>query len=133
MQLPDFEPSVNSDTAFYWEGTRESKLLLQKCLRCAQIRHPPSPVCAVCGSLEWEPWQATGSGTLYCVAKSHSPTFFQESGYLICLVDLAEGVRIATNLRGCELADATPGMPVELFFEPLAAGFQLPQFRPSSH
>jgi hypothetical protein len=61
----------------------------------------------------------------------HPLSPFQPPGYLLCLVDLAEGVRVAANLRDCALADASIGMAVELFFEPGANGFQLPQFRPA--
>jgi uncharacterized OB-fold protein len=129
----DFEPVMSIDTAFYWEGARRGELVVQRCARCGVLRHPPSPVCAACRSLGWSAVAAPRRGTLHSVAKVHHPgSPLQEDGYLVCLVDLADGVRVAANLRGCSVDAAEIGMTVELFFEPLAGGFELPQFRPAS-
>lgn len=126
-----FEPTFDPDTRFYWEGTQAGQLLIQRCTPCGTLRHPPSPACPACRSLDWTAEPAPTTGTLHSVAKvHHPPSPFQESPYLICLVDLAPGVRIATNLRDCDLEEAAIGMPVELFFEP-AGEYQLPQFRPA--
>jgi uncharacterized OB-fold protein len=88
-------------------------------------------VCAVCRSLEWSTVETSERGVLHSVALVHYPASpIQGAEYLICLVDLAEGVRVASNLRQCRLTDATIGMAVERFFEPIAHGYHLPQFRP---
>ena len=47
-------PSINQDVAFFWEGVAEGKLLIQRCLKCQALRHPPGPGCPKCSSLEWE-------------------------------------------------------------------------------
>ena len=128
--MATFEPTFDADSRFYWEGTRNDELLVQRCTSCSTLRHPPSPVCPACRSLEWTAEPAPIRGTLHSVAKvHHPPSPFQDGPYLICLVDLAPGVRVATNLRDCELDDATIGMDVELCFEP-AGEYRLPQFRP---
>ncbi|MGD9794532.1 MAG: Zn-ribbon domain-containing OB-fold protein [Acidimicrobiia bacterium] len=127
----ELEISMDADSAFYWEGTKHDQLLVQRCRMCSALRHPAGPVCPKCRSLEWDAEAAPSTGVLHSVAKVHYPTSpMQGSGYLICLVDLADGVRVAANLRDCELGAAAIGMPVELCFEPIAHGFKLPQFRP---
>jgi uncharacterized OB-fold protein len=132
MAMRQFEPGCDHDTEFYWEGTKSGVLLVQRCSGCGSLRHPPSPVCPHCQSLEWEAEEAPTRGVLYSVSMvHHPPSPFQPPGYLLCLVDLVAGVRVAANLRGCTLAHARIGMAVELFFEPGANGFQLPQFRPA--
>ena len=130
MPTDDLEPPLEPDSSFYWEGTRSGELLVQRCRSCAALRHPPSPVCPECRSLEWDAEAAPQVGVLHSVAcVHHPPSPIQGTGYLICLVDLADGVRVVADLRDCELADATIGRAVELCWEPLASGYQLPQFR----
>jgi uncharacterized protein len=143
----DVEVLADPDSAFFWEGTTDGRLLAQRCTACRRLWHPPSPVCPHCQHLEWSIEDLPHSGTLHSVAKVHEPgSPIQGSGYLICLVDLADladpadladladqghgpGVRMVANLRGCELGDAVIGASVELVFEELAGTFQLPQFK----
>jgi uncharacterized OB-fold protein len=133
MELREFEPGISQDTAFYWEGTRDGKALVQQCGRCKAFRFPPSPICANCQSFDVDIVELSGKGNIYSVAECHHPQMpIQGSGYLICLVELEEGIRFAANLRDCTLAEGTIGLPVEMFFEPLASGYQLPQFRLAS-
>jgi uncharacterized OB-fold protein len=130
LSTAELEPPIEPDSAFYWEGTRSGVLLVQRCRDCAALRHPPSPVCHRCRSLEWDTEAAPERGVLHSVACVRHPSSpIQGTGYLICLVDLADGVRVAADLRDCELTDATIGDAVELCFEPMASGYQLPQFR----
>ena len=46
---PRPRPAVTQDNAFWFEGTRAHKLLIQHCTSCGTLRHPPLPACAVCG------------------------------------------------------------------------------------
>ena len=40
-------PTMNRDTAFFWDGLREHKLLFQRCKDCNTVRHPPGPMCPI--------------------------------------------------------------------------------------
>jgi uncharacterized OB-fold protein len=51
--------------------------------------------------------------------------------YVVALVDLAEGVRMMTNIVDCPPETVTVGMPVLLAWEPLSDGRHLPMFRPA--
>ena len=51
--------------------------------------------------------------------------------YVVALVELAEGVRMMTNVVGCPPDDVTVGMPVRLAWQPLSDGRNLPQFAPA--
>src|SRR5215831_6873149 len=42
-------PVVSPDTAFFWEGTARHELRIQRCGGCGTLRHPPGPMCPVCG------------------------------------------------------------------------------------
>jgi hypothetical protein len=130
-KLSEYRPTITDENGFYWEGTKNGELLLQRCQSCTALRHPPSPACPHCLSLDWTPEPAPTRGTLYSVASpQHPPAPMHGSGFLTCLVELEGGIRVMTNLLDCSLGDAKITMPVELFFEPLADGYQLPQFRP---
>jgi uncharacterized OB-fold protein len=51
--------------------------------------------------------------------------------YAVALIELAEGVRMMSNVVGCPPEDVTVGTPVRLVWEPLADGRHLPQFTPA--
>jgi uncharacterized OB-fold protein len=50
--------------------------------------------------------------------------------YTVVLVDLAEGVRIMSNVVGCAPESVTVGMEVRVAWQALADGRHLPQFEP---
>jgi hypothetical protein len=50
---------------------------------------------------------------------------------VVALVDLAEGVRMLTNIVGCDPAEVAIGQAVTVTWEPLSDGRQLPQFTPA--
>lgn len=50
--------------------------------------------------------------------------------YAVAIVALAEGVRMLTNLVGCEPDDVVVGMAVHVTWHELSDGRQLPMFEP---
>lgn len=125
-------PTKTPDTAFFWTALAEGKLLIQRCAECRQLRHPPRPMCPHCNSLQWDTLAACGRGEVYSYVVPRHPQWpWFEDGYIVALVQLAEGTRIVSNLRDVEAADVHVGMPVELYVEHFANGVSLPQFRPT--
>jgi uncharacterized OB-fold protein len=55
---------------------------------------------------------------------------FMDYPYIVALIDLAEGVRLVSNLIDIEPEDAWIDMPVEVSFTEFDDGFVLHQFRP---
>jgi hypothetical protein len=126
-------PSMTADTAFFWEGAKEHRLLVQRCADCHALRHPPRPMCPSCRSLEWDTVQSSGRGTVFSyVMPRHPPLPWFEGTYIVALVDLAEGTRLVTNLVGVEPADVSVGMPVVVHFEEFDDGLVLPMFTPEA-
>jgi uncharacterized OB-fold protein len=87
----------------------------------------------VCLSSEaiWE--RASGRGTVYTFTVTHqnqAPGFRDELPYVFAIVELAEGVRIVTNVVGCPPDAVRIGMPVEVVFEDVTPEITLPKFRP---
>jgi len=104
MTNEDFPlPTPTPESAPYWEGLREGRLLLQKCSSCGKLRHYPRPVCDACFSMQCEWVQASGRGTIHSWTRTHHaflPVFKQDAPYLLVTVDLEEGPRMNARLRG---------------------------------
>ncbi|MEU9201854.1 MaoC family dehydratase N-terminal domain-containing protein [Streptomyces sp. NPDC048332] len=125
-------PAVNRDNAFFFEGARAHRLLVQRCATCAVLRHPPGPCCPECGSLEWDTVEAAGHGRVHSFVVNHHPRHPAfDSPYLVALVELAEGTRLITNLTGVAPGDVTIGMPVVLDWLDADPELTLPVFRPA--
>jgi uncharacterized OB-fold protein len=124
-------PAVNQDTAFFWEGAKAGKLLIQRCMSCGKLRHPPTPTCPYCHSLDWDAVEASGRGTVYSfVVHYHPPVQGFEVPFVIALIELEEGTRIVSNVTGIDPAAVKIGDKVEVFFIDAAGGMRIPQFRP---
>jgi len=124
-------PTVTLDTAFFWEGAKEGKLLVQRCAVCGRFRHPPRPMCPWCQSLEWGAVEASGRGTVFSFAMPVYPEFpFMEYPYVVAVVELEEGTRIVTNIVGIAPDEVRMGMAVQVTFETFDNDVVLPQFTP---
>ena len=54
-------PAMTQDNAFWFEGARAHKLLIQRCTSCGTLRHPPLPACGNCRSFDWDTVEAERS------------------------------------------------------------------------
>ncbi len=126
-------PVPDRDSAPFWEGCRCHELLLQRCSGCGALRFPPAPLCELCRAREhlWEPH--SGRGEVYSwVIVHHAPSeaFADAVPYVVALIDLAPGVRMPSNLIGCDPAEIKVGLPVQVTFQEVAPGVTLPLFEP---
>ncbi|MFI1186764.1 OB-fold domain-containing protein [Streptomyces californicus] len=130
-------PVVNRDNAGFWDGVAEHRLLIQRCTDCASLRFPWLPGCNTCGGAEWDTVEASGEGTVFSHVVMHHPSFpaFAPEGdggpYAVALVELAEGVRIVSNVIGVPYDRVRVGMPVHLEFLVADPELELPVFRAS--
>jgi uncharacterized OB-fold protein len=125
------DPLVTEDSEMFWAAADESRLISQRCSSCGALRHPPRPMCPHCHSLVFELQELSGRGTVYSFAILHhpqNPAF--EYPVLAALIDLEEGIRLMSNLRGLEPSGIHIGMPVEVVYVPTIGGHQVPVFEP---
>ena len=132
MQL--FEPPVAEAAVPYWDATREQHLVLPWCTGCERPHWYPRERCPWCltDTVEWRP--ASGAGEVYALSVQHRPGPMRDPAagpYAVVLVELAEGVRVMSNLVDTDLTDATVGMAVQVRWEPLSDGRHLPFFAPA--
>lgn len=126
-------PALTQDNAFWFEGARQHRLLVQRCTSCGQLRHPPLPACPACRSFEWDAVESSGRGSLYSFVVVHHP---QVPGFdyplPIGLVALEEGTRLVADLDGLPPEDWRIGAAVEAHFVDLDDELTLPVFRPAA-
>jgi uncharacterized OB-fold protein len=129
---PRPRPALTQDNAFWFEGARAHRLLIQHCTSCGRLRHPPLPACANCGSLEWDAIEASGRGTLYSYVVVHYPQVAAfEYPLPIGLVELEEGTRVVANLGGVAPDDIKVGMALRAEFVDHDDELSLPLFVPA--
>jgi len=126
-------PVPTPETQPYWDGCAAGELRIQRCLDCGKPYFYPRPLCPSCGSGRVEWFTASGQATLYSYVINHRPAtgFEDDVPYAIAVVELAEGPRMMTSVRG---VPATPealvlDMPLRVAFEQ-RGDFWLPVFTP---
>ncbi len=126
-------PALTQDNAFFFEGAREGRLLIQRCSSCGTLRHPPLPACGACRSLEWNVVESSGRGVVYSFVVVHHPKVPAfEYPLPIVLVELEEGTRLVANIDGVEPSEVRIGMAVVADFVAFDEDLTLPVFRPAA-
>jgi uncharacterized OB-fold protein len=125
-------PDVMPEAAAWWDATRASRLLVQRCLGCGHHQLYPRAICTACHRTALELVPASGEGTVYSHTTVHRPAAGFEAPYVVAIVRLAEGPRLLTNITGCAPEAVHCEMPVSVAWEPLPDGRRLPVFTPRS-
>lgn len=124
------KPVLGVDNAWWWEMAADGKLGIQRCLDCKVLRHPPTPMCDKCHSLQWDTLESCGRGVINTYTILTYPKF---PGYsyplIIILVDLEEGTRLTSQLVDCSPEDVDFNLAVQMSMHKDADGFTLPVFR----
>lgn len=125
--MPSADPLVRP----FWQHAQAGRLAVQACDDCGDRHFPPGPICPRCNS-DRQSWQAvSGRGTLESWVAFHRaywPGFAAELPYDVCLVRLAEGPLLVSNLVG-GTAGARLGAAVEVVFDPVTDMVTLPKWR----
>jgi uncharacterized OB-fold protein len=130
-------PAPDPETARFWEGCREHKLLAQKCSSCYAFRWPPRDLCPECRSwdYEWVPLAGTAKVCSFVVVHHVTvPAFADDAPYAVAHVMLDgtdDKVRLTTNIIDCPWEQVRVGMPVTVVFEDVTPEVTLPKFRPT--
>jgi uncharacterized OB-fold protein len=101
-----FPPRMTEFTARFWHGLSNGRFETTRCEECGRISFPPKPFCPHCWStrISWAP--LSGRGKLYSQTVVHAApaAFRDEVPYRVGIIDLEEGIRIATRV----LAEGAP-------------------------
>lgn len=120
-------------TREFWEGTKRRELRIPRCKRCGRLFWYPREECPNCLSRDWEWHKATGKGRLYAYTVVRQPqheAFYKDIPYIYAIVQLAEGVRLISNVVGCPVDEVRVDMPLEVVFEDVTSDWTLFKFKP---
>jgi len=128
-------PTLDVETRPFWEACKRHELLVQRCNDCGKFQYYPRAVCCHCLSTNLEYRKASGKGKVYTysvVYINRAPGWDDKTPYVVAYVELEEGVRMMTNIVGCDPETVKIDMPVEVTFEDLSEEVALPVFKPAS-
>jgi len=130
-------PFVDADNKAFYEGCARGELWIQRCVDTKKFQFYPRP-CSVYtgGQVEWV--KSSGKGTVHTfsvIRRNYPEPYFEPfTPYVVAMIDVAEGVRMMSNVIGCALEDIKIGMTVEVYFGCVSEALQLflPFWRPAS-
>ena len=126
-------PALTQDNAFFFDGAKQHRLLIQRCADCGRLRHPPGPRCPNCGSYEWNALEASGRGSVYSFVVNHYPQVPAfDYPLAVGLIELEEGTRLVADIVGIDPADVRVGLPVEVEWLDADPDLTLPAFKPTA-
>lgn len=117
-------PTLYPDAQPYWDGAREGRLMIKRCLDCGQAHHYPRPHCPFCGSANTEWLPTSGDATVYSfsiVRAAPRPT-------AVAVVELPEGPRLTTTIVNADVHALAIGEPVRVTTIPGENGLAVPVF-----
>ena len=115
-------PKRGTHTGPFWDGAEEGKLMLPHCRDCNRVHWYPRHICPFCHSRNLDCIEGSGEGTVHTFAVQHltMPAFAEDAPFVTAYIDLKEGDRMLTVLRGVDPEkpeDIQVGAPVRVEFE----------------
>lgn len=112
-------PAVDETNEFFWTSGQDGRLRFLRCQACGYFLHPPGPRCPECGGRELEPEAVSGRATVATCTVNHQQWALPEDPWVIAIVELPEqeGLRLTTNIVGCDPYDVHIDQEVTVTFE----------------
>lgn len=134
QSYPKPVPAPDPESAPFWEGCKSRRLLVQRCEDCSRTRFPPTTFCPHCQSGRSAWIDASGKGKVFSWIVVRHPVpgdiYAADVPYVVALIDLDEGVRIAANIVGCAPEQVVADMRVKVGFKDVTPDITLPFFTP---
>ena len=124
-------PTPDADTAAFWSGLHNGKLLLQHCTDCGHVQYYQQATCRACGRENLVHRAASGRGKVHSFSVVHrapGPAFKADVPYAVILVELEEGPRMISTFTGGAPGEVTFDMDVVLTLEKISEKITLPRF-----
>ncbi len=127
-------PTPTPLTQPFFDGAKEGKLMLPRCTNCNRVHWYPRHLCPFChhNGIEWI--EGSGKGRLHTFAVQHRAFggWAAEAPFVTAYIDLNEGDRMATVLRGVDPTkpeEIKVGSLVEVEFEEASDDVSIPFWR----
>ena len=115
MEELDKRPSIEG----FYNHCEKGELMFVECSICGSRFGAPREICAKCGSKEVKWNKSEGEGTLlsYTIIHVPPPEFKDETPYPVGIVELNEGFRLLSLIKGAILEEIKIGMKLKAGFE----------------
>lgn len=118
-------PITDERSAEFWEAAAEERLLVQECTDCKKLQFYPRGHCVHCfgSNVDWR--EVSGDATLHTYSvlqRTPNEEFADELPYVFAIVDLDEGVRMASRVADFNPDRLRCGMPLKVVFRKLEDG-----------
>ena len=117
---PILLPELTPDNVHFWQGGEHGHLVLFRCDDCGLWIHPSAPICRGCLSRNVGPQPTSGRGVIASFTINHQPWIpGVKVPYVVAIVELNDqvGLRMMTNIVGCEPSAVRIGLPVHVVFK----------------
>ncbi len=128
--IPDPDPT----NQVFFDGANEGRLMLPRCTTCNRVHFYPRVICPYCHSSRIEWFEASGTGFIHTYAVQHRAFggWADEAPFVTAYIDLAEGDRMFTVLRGVDPEkpeEIEIGARVQVEFEQATDDIAIPFWR----
>lgn len=126
-------PTIDPESAPYWEGAKAGRLMIQRCKATGQHFLYSRVLTPGVDDAQVEWVEASGKGAIYSFTVARRPAgvaFKDDVPYVIASVELDEGARLMSNVV-TDAPDAVHiGMRVEVVFDRVSDDLTIPKFKP---
>jgi uncharacterized OB-fold protein len=119
-------------TREFFDGVRDGRLVVQRCVACGALWVPPKAVCPDCEGESWSRAALGGDGEVasYTVIRVAPARLGAEAPYVVTVARMAEGVSLLGRLTGVPIEAVRVGMPVRFVASAADADPPVIFFRP---
>jgi uncharacterized OB-fold protein len=101
------------------ESSGGPALIGSQCGSCGQVLFPPKPLCLNCFSIDVEPIRLNRDGKLYTYTTVYMASEHFPPPYAAGWIELPEGIRIFSQIRGWQEHPLKIGMDMRMYLETL--------------
>jgi uncharacterized OB-fold protein len=111
-------PRGNREARPHWLAARAGRLVMPFCQPCDAGNWPPADACPHCGgALTWRDCSGAGKVVSFSVVRrAVQPEWQDLAPYVVAMIELAEGVRLLSNIVDCAPEAVTIGATVMVAF-----------------
>jgi uncharacterized OB-fold protein len=125
--MPKLIPVPDDLSRPFWDAINEKRLVVQNCTGCNTMQYPPRVACQHCGSDKYEWKETSGKGHILSFFVTYDGRYqrrIADQPYNVAIVTLDEdpGINFYANLGGGPAREVPVGAAVEVFFEEVAPG-----------
>ncbi len=132
MAMIHSAPRGNREARPHWVAAREGRLVMPFCQPCQAWNWPPAGACPHCATpLTWRDCAGAGHVVSFSIVRrAVQPEWKDHAPYVVAIIELAEGVRLLSNVVDCAAEAVTMGAAVTVaFHETTDPELGLPVFR----